>query len=265
MKLSKLLSSLGISSGFQEAEVSDIVYDSRKVKPDCLFVYLRDSAYDGHRYAADAARAGACVIVAEEPVEAPGAQVLLTGDTKTALALLSAAFFGNPAERELKVIGITGTKGKTTTAYMVHSILESAGHKAGVMGTIGVLIGDEVTALVGVFTNFSEDHIGGVEHRDMQEYLESKAKLFSMCKTGVVNLDDDNVEGILKGHTCKVKTYGFGQAAQLRGADCRHLTSPGFLGIAFEVAGELAFTAEVGIPGRFNAYNALAAIACCHV
>lgn len=77
---------------------------------------------------------------------------------------------------------------------------------------------------VGVFTNFSEDHIGGVEHRDMQEYLESKAKLFSMCKTGVVNLDDDNVEGILKGHTCKVKTYGFGQAAQLRGADCRHLT-----------------------------------------
>ena len=310
MKLSKLLSSLGISSGFQEVEVSDIVYDSRKVKPDCLFVCLRGSASDGHRYAADAARAGACVIVAEEPVEAPGAQVLLTGDTKTALALLSAAFFGNPAERELKVIGITGTKGKTTTAYMVHSILESAGHKAGVMGTIGVLIGDEVTALenttpasyevqkhlrrmadagceycvmeassiglkdqrvagipfeVGVFTNFSEDHIGGVEHRDMQEYLESKAKLFSMCKTGVVNLDDDNVEGILKGHTCKVKTYGFGQAAQLRGADCRHLTRPGFLGIAFEVAGELAFTAEVGIPGRFNAYNALAAIACCHV
>ena len=213
MKLSKLLSSLGISSGFQEVEVSDIVYDSRKVKPDCLFVCLRGSASDGHRYAADAARAGACVIVAEEPVEAPGAQVLLTGDTKTALALLSAAFFGNPAERELKVIGITGTKGKTTTAYMVHSILESAGHKAGVMGTIGVLIGDEVTALenttpasyevqkhlrrmadagceycvmeassiglkdqrvagipfeVGVFTNFSEDHIGGVEHRDMQ-------------------------------------------------------------------------------------------------
>ena len=134
MKLSKLLSSLGISSGFQEVEVSDIVYDSRKVKPDCLFVCLRGSASDGHRYAADAARAGACVIVAEEPVEAPGAQVLLTGDTKTALALLSAAFFGNPAERELKVIGITGTKGKTTTAYMVHSILESAGHKAGVMG-----------------------------------------------------------------------------------------------------------------------------------
>lgn len=70
MKLSKLLSSLGISSGFQEVEVSDIVYDSRKVKPDCLFVCLRGSASDGHRYAADAARAGACVIVAEEPVEA---------------------------------------------------------------------------------------------------------------------------------------------------------------------------------------------------
>ena len=64
----------------------------------------------------------------------------------------------------------------------------------------------------------------------MQEYLESKAKLFSMCKTGVVNLDDDNVEGILKGHTCKVKTYGFGQAAQLRGGGLPPFDPPGLPG-----------------------------------
>ena len=257
----------------------------------------------------DAAQAGAAVIVAEEPVEAPGAQVVLVPDTRKALALLSAAFFENPAEGDISVIGVTGTKGKTTTAYMIRSILEAAGHKTGVIGTIGVLMGEELIQTdnttpmsydiqmylrrmadagcrycvmeassiglkdlrvygfpfsVGVFTNFSEDHIGGVEHKDMQEYMESKAKLFSLCKVGVVNADDPSLEGILQGHTCQVKTYGFEAPADLRGADCRHLNKPGFLGIAFEVSGEEDFTAEVDIPGRFNAYNALAAIGACH-
>lgn len=308
MKLSELLSPLGLREGFQDVEITDIVYDSRKAKEGCAFVCIRGAASDGHRYAAQAAAAGAAVIVAEEQVEAPGAQVVLTNDTRKALALMSAAYFGHPAEHDIQVVGITGTKGKTTTAYMVRSILEAAGHKTGVMGTIGVLIGGELIQTdnttpasyevqkylrrmadagceycvmeassiglkdlrvygfpfaVGVFTNFSEDHIGGVEHKDMQEYLESKAKLFSMCKTGVMNLDDPSLEGILKGHTCRVRTYGFQEQADLRGADCRHLNRPGFLGISFQVSGELSFTAEVGIPGRFNAYNALAAIGCC--
>lgn len=308
MKLSELLSPLGLREGFQDVEITDIVYDSRKAKEGCAFVCIRGAASDGHRYAAQAAAAGAAVIVAEEQVEAPGAQVVLTDDTRKALALMSAAYFGYPAEHDIQVVGITGTKGKTTTAYMVRSILEAAGHKTGVMGTIGVLIGGELIQTdnttpasyevqkylrrmadagceycvmeassiglkdlrvygfpfaVGVFTNFSEDHIGGVEHKDMQEYLESKAKLFSMCGTGVMNLDDPSLEGILKGHTCRVRTYGFQEQADLRGADCRHLNRPGFLGISFQVSGELSFTAEVGIPGRFNAYNALAAIGCC--
>ena len=66
---------------------------------------------------------------------------------------------------------------------------------------------------VGVFTNFSEDHIGGVEHKDMQEYMESKARLFSLCKTGVLNADDPSLEGILQGHTCQVRTFGFEKPA----------------------------------------------------
>lgn len=309
MKLSALLSPLGITQGFQDCEITDIVYDSRKAKPGCAFVCLRGSASDGHKYAKSAAEAGAVAVIALEPVEAPGAQVVLVEDTRKALALMSAAFFGNPAEGDISVIGVTGTKGKTTTAYMIRSILEAAGHKTGVIGTIGVLIGEELVPTdnttpmsydiqmylrrmadagcdycvmeassiglkdlrvygfpftVGVFTNFSEDHIGGVEHKDMEEYMESKAKLFSLCKTGVVNADDPSLEGILRGHTCEVKTYGFDHSADLRGADCRHLNRPGFLGIAFEVSGEEEFTAEVDIPGRFNAYNALAAIEACH-
>lgn len=310
MELSRLLSPLGIENGFQNTDITDIVYDSRKAGPGCAFVCIRGSAADGHKYGAQAAKAGAAVIIAEEPVEAPGAQVIVTEDTREALALMSAAFFGNPAENRIKVIGITGTKGKTTTAYMVHGILEAAGHKTGVMGTIGVLIGNELTQLdnttpasyevqkyfkkmadagceycvmeassiglkdyrvygfpfeVGIFTNFSEDHIGGVEHKDMQEYLESKAMLFSMCKTGVINGDDPSMEGVLKGSSCQVCTYGFNREYWLNGASCRHLTRPGFLGVAFQVSGALDFTAEVDIPGRFNAYNALAAIGCCRV
>lgn len=315
MKLSRLLEPLGVGGEFTETEIADIVYDSRKVRQGCAFICMRGSAVDGHRFAADAAGAGAAVVVAEEPVEAPGAQVVLVPDTRKALALMSAAFFGNPAEGDIRVVGITGTKGKTTTAYMVREILECAGHKTGVMGTIGVLIGDEVIKTenttpasyevqkflrqmadagcefcvmevssiglrdlrvygfpfeVGVYTNLSEDHIGGVEHKDMQEYLECKSLLFRMCKTGVLNADDRSVDGILKGHTCGVRTYGFADDGEVRdfdylGADCRHLSRPGFLGIAFEVSGRLGFTAEVGIPGRFNAYNALAAIGCCHV
>ena len=309
MKLSRLLEALSLPESCDDLEITDIVYDSRKTCPGCAFVCMRGANSDGHKYAAAAAAAGASVIFAEEPVDAPGAQVILVEDTRKALALLSAAFFGNPAQGDITVIGVTGTKGKTTTAYMIHSILESAGHKCGVIGTIGVLIGQELIPTdnttpmsydvqkylrrmadegcqycvmeassiglkdlrvygfpfaVGVFTNFSEDHIGGVEHKDMQEYLESKAKLFSMCSTGVLNADDPSLEGILQGHTCKVKTYGFDHPADLRGANCRHLNRPGFLGIAFEVSGEENFTAEVDIPGRFNAYNALAAMGACH-
>lgn len=310
MLLKTLLAPLGLPlETIPPVEATDVVYDSRKAKPGCVFVCLRGASSDGHRYAAQAAAAGAAAIVAEEPVEAD-APVVLVPDTKAALALLSAEFFGNPAQTAIRVIGITGTKGKTTTAYMIRAILEAAGHKTGVIGTIGVAIGGELIKTdnttpqsyevqkflrqmaeagceycvmeassiglkdkrvygfpfeVGVFTNFSEDHIGGVEHKDMQEYLESKALLFTMCKTGVGNADDPSLEGILRGHSCDVKTFGFSDGVWLRGSGCRHLSRPGLLGVAFETAGAVALSAEVPIPGKFNAYNALAAIGCCAV
>lgn len=309
MLLSRLLKSLDINSEIDDREISDVVYDSRNAKRDCVFVCLRGATVDGHSFAAQAAAAGAAAIIAEEEVAAD-APVFVVEDTKAALAVLSAEFFGRPAEKDIKVIGITGTKGKTTTAYMVRAILEAAGHKTAIIGTIGVAMGErviktnnttpqsydvqrflrqmadegyeycvmEVSSIglkdkrvygfpfeIGVFTNFSEDHIGGVEHKDMQEYMESKALLFSMCGTGVVNLDDPSLDGILKGHTCDVKTFGFTDGAWLRGENCRHLNKPGTLGIMFDVSGAMSFTAEVGITGRFNAMNALAAMACCNV
>lgn len=123
-------------------EVHDIVFDSRKVTPGDLFVCIRGTQVDGHRFAPDVVQRGAAVLVVEEPLEAPEeVTVILVEDTRYAMAVMSAAYFDYPAEK-LEVIGITGTKGKTTTTYMVKSILESVGHKVGLVGTIEIIIGE---------------------------------------------------------------------------------------------------------------------------
>lgn len=130
--------------GTLEREVADIIYDSRKVVPDSMFICISGAIKDGHVYAAEAVRAGACVLLVEKDVELPAdtdVTVIRVKDTHYAMAYVSAAFFGNPAQ-EMKIIGITGTKGKTTTTYLVKSILEHAGRKVGLIGTIEIIIGD---------------------------------------------------------------------------------------------------------------------------
>lgn len=128
--------------GDLEGEISELVYDTRKVKEDSMFVCIEGTAFDSHEKAAEIAKAGAKVLVVSKPVKVPGnVTVLLVKDTRYALALLSAAYFDHPA-RTLKVIGITGTKGKTTTTFMIKSILEHAGYKVGLMGTIETIIGE---------------------------------------------------------------------------------------------------------------------------
>ncbi len=129
--------------GTPDREVTDIVYDSRKVVPGCMFICIAGAVTDGHAFAADAVLAGASVIVEERETELPAeadVTVIRVPDTHYAMAFLSANFFGNPA-KEMKIIGITGTKGKTTTTYLVKSILEHAGHRVGLIGTIEIIIG----------------------------------------------------------------------------------------------------------------------------
>lgn len=129
--------------GSVQQEIADLVYDSRKVGMGSVFVCIKGTVSDGHHFAAQAVQMGAAALVVSEEVVVPGhVTVIKTADTRYALALLSAAYFDHPA-RQLKVIGITGTKGKTTTAYMVKSILEAAGYKTGLIGTIEAVIGDE--------------------------------------------------------------------------------------------------------------------------
>lgn len=132
--------------GTMETEVKDIIYDSRKIAKDTMFVCMVGAITDGHNYIKDAVEKGASAIVVEREEAAAqipdGITVIQVKSTRYALALMSAALFDHPA-RKLITIGLTGTKGKTTTTYMIKSVLEMAGKKVGLIGTIGALIGDE--------------------------------------------------------------------------------------------------------------------------
>ncbi len=146
MKLSHLLEHLQYETvqGSDDISVTELVNDSRKVCKGSVFVCISGAVSDGHSYIDDVAEKGAAAVIVERDVEAPkDLAVIKVADTRYALALMSAAYFGYPAKK-LKVIGITGTKGKTTTTYMVKSILEGVGHKVGLIGTIEAVIGDKV-------------------------------------------------------------------------------------------------------------------------
>lgn len=131
--------------GSVETEVTSVEMDSRKMKPGCMFICIAGANFDGHSKAAEAAQKKAAVLVVEKEVELPkdaDITVIQVESTRYAMAFISAAWFGHPADT-LKVIGVTGTKGKTTTTYLVKSILDHAGYKTGLVGTIETIIDKE--------------------------------------------------------------------------------------------------------------------------
>lgn len=146
MQLEKLLEGLDykLLQGREDLEISGVAVDSRKVTRTALFVCIKGAVSDGHRYISQAAAQGAAAILVEEAPEdmekIQGITLIQTENTRKALAILAANFYGHPAEK-LKIIGITGTKGKTTTACMVKTILEKAGFKTGMIGTMGIFYG----------------------------------------------------------------------------------------------------------------------------
>ncbi len=145
MKLLTLFQNLPYTllQGSTDLDITDLVYDSRKVSPGSLFVCVSGTVSDGHKYIPMALEKGAAALVVEHPVSVPeGVTVLQVENGRLALAELSAAWFGYPA-RALTTIAVTGTKGKTTTTYMIHDILEKAGHKAGLIGTVEIITGTE--------------------------------------------------------------------------------------------------------------------------
>ena len=315
MKLSKICEEIKYTllQGSLETEVRDIIYDSRKIAPETMFVCMVGAVTDGHKYIPDAIEKGASVIVLEREEEAAqipeNITVLKVESARLALALMSAALFDYPA-RKLVTIGLTGTKGKTTTTYMIKKVLEMAGKKVGLIGTIGAMIGEEhlpsknttpesyelhrmIASMVeagceyvvmevssqglkldrtagilfdyGIFTNLSPDHIGPAEHASFEEYMECKSLLFRQCRIGIVNADDEHVDGILKGHTCEVKTFSTEKQADLMASDIGFINEDGKLGMHFKVTGLMDCQAKVHIPGRFSVYNSMVTMLVCHL
>lgn len=308
MKLSRLFTNINCQfiSG-PDAEITDIVYDSRKAQTGAAFVCLKGYTSDGHKFAKSAVEKGASAVVVcgDLDFEVPdGVALVRVEDTRFALAHMSAALFGYPA-KELKTIAITGTKGKTTTAAMIAEILERAEIKTGTIGTLGIVYGGNtyktdnttpesyeiqkamrdminagcgamiieassiglkhsrlagITFDVGVFTNFSNDHIGGVEHKDMEEYLFCKSLLFRQVRNAAANCDDPVWREVTKDYEGEVSTFGFSEQAQLRAVSEHLLSENGFIGVHFETEGSKKLSLDVGVPGIFNVYNALAAI-----
>ena len=311
MKLSKLLEKLEytVLAGNTDIEISTLVYDSRKVQKDSVFVCISGSVRDAHEFIPDVVKNGAAAVIVEKDVTpVDGVTYIKVEDTRLALAYMSAAYFDYPAKK-IKTIGITGTKGKTTTTYMVKSILESAGIKTGLIGTIESICGDKHTPAanttpesymvqklfaemadegmdavvmevssqalklhrvsgftfdIGVFTNLEPDHIGENEHKDFEEYMHCKSLLFRQCRLGIFNGDDEHLEGIMKGHTCEVETFGYKSINNLVAENVELKKEHGALGVKYHVSGLLDFDVEVNVPGKFSVYNSLTAIAICH-
>ena len=308
MKLSEVLQGLKfeVLQGSTGISFHDIRNDSRKVQPGDLFFCISGAVSDGHKYVEDVAEKGAAVIVVEKPVAVPDTvTVIRVENTRYAMGMISSAFYGKPSEK-LKVIGLTGTKGKTTTTYMIREMLERSGIKTGLIGTIEIMDGkqripannttpesmllhkylrdmvdngcqavvmevssqglmlDRVAGVsfdYGIFTNLSKDHIGPNEHASFEEYRDWKAKLFTLCKTGIFNVDDANAGYMMEHATCEKVTYGEQADADYRAQDVELYREKGVLGIQYTLCGKLEAKIVVDLPGEFSVHNSLAAIA----
>ena len=292
--------------GNLEENVDEVIYDSRKARENSVFICIKGSVRDSHDFIPDVVEKGCKVLVVERDVEVPAdVTVIKVENGRLALAELSAARFGYPAEK-LTTIGITGTKGKTTTSYMVKTVLEAAGKKTGLIGTNGAWIGDQMFPTVnttpesyvvqeffakmveagcdcvvmevssqammlhrvggitfdfGMFTNIFPDHVGPNEHASFEEYMNYKAMLLQRCKTGIVNCLMEHYDEVVANATCELHRYGLECEAEFSGDAIHYAKDHAFVGIEFDIHGGLNGRVRVGMPGKFNADNALAALA----
>lgn len=298
------------AKGSLDLEISSVECDYRTVKQGSLFVAIKGYEVDGHSFINKAIENGATAIIFEEGadykefINNKSITFIMAPNTRLALSLCSCNFYDNPSKK-MKVIGITGTKGKTTTSFMLKKILEKQGKQVGLIGTIAVYIGDnkvknsdrttpesnklqeildkmyklgiEVVIMevssqslkldrvagiqfyAGVFTNLSEDHISKTEHSNINEYFETKMKLFDMCQYAFVNADNlysAKVPNLIK-DKCKVETYGIDNYCNLLAKDVTVTNTYADFKVKLENRNERV---KVSIPGRFSVYNALSAI-----
>ena len=314
MKLKNILVGLeGLKAkGELDKEIKGIESNSTNIKNGFMFVAIKGYSVDGHDFIQEAIEKGATAIVVEEGFNLKSIKfpedvtIILAKNTREFLAISASNFYNNPSKR-FKLIGITGTKGKTTTTFMIKEILEKAGKKVGLIGTIAIYINGEkikdsdrttpeslelqqifakmveegveyVVMEVSsqslklhrvdgcefdyvAFTNFSEDHISEKEHPDIQDYFESKLKLFNMCKKGFVNIDDlqgAKIPGMFP--ESEITRYGIDNSGDLLARDITITNS--YVDFRAKLS-DRNDRVKVDITGRFTVYNALLAIGIC--
>ncbi len=279
----------------ENISVTDICYDSRKVKPGALFVAIKGFKSDGHQFIEKALELGAAVIVGEE--DRCGDNYIKVSDTRKFLAVASKNFFDCCADK-MKIVGITGTNGKTTTSYLIKQILELKGHKCGLIGTNQILIGNDAIeserttpesrelhelfkrmydagteyVVMEVSSHSLElDRVYGIAfevgifsnltqdhldfHMTMDNYAKAKAKLFEISKNAAVNADDP-YSGVMLEGAKNVLTYSIEKDSNLKAEEIKLRER----GVTFNVnfKGEER-QLRLSIPGQFSVYNALAA------
>ena len=297
------------AKGEIDREITTIENDSRNVVEGSMFFAIKGFTLDGTQFIPSAIEKGAKVIVVDETTDFKSLSIpedvtlIVVPEIRESMAICACNFYDNPS-RKFKLVGITGTKGKTTTTYMIKAILEKQGIKTGLVGTIATYIGNEmlrentrttpesielqkefaqmaeqgckvvvmevssqslklhrVTGCqfdIAVFTNLSEDHISPKEHPSMEDYFNSKLKLFKMCKTGFINADDIQGSRIPRlVPDCDIKTYGIDNTCDLLAKDITITNSYVDFKVKIDNRNERV---KVGIPGRFSVYNSLAAI-----
>lgn len=295
----KLINLIECEKKMADIEITGVTCDSRAVKSGFAFVCINGSKSDGHDYAQAAIEKGAAVIIAERDLNLDNQ--IIVSDTHAAYSDMCANWFGNPA-RDLKLIGVTGTNGKTSVTYMLKKILEGQGFKVGLIGTIQNMIGDEILATqnttpnaydlnslfslmkakgctyaimevsshaldqcrvynldfeVAMFTNLTQDHLD--YHITMENYLAAKKKLFGMCKTAVINSDDEYASQLMDDLKCKVVTYSAGNDStySAKGINYRPVS------VDYEfVSDTLINHVKVNTGGKFTVYNSLCALCC---
>ncbi len=315
MKLSGFLKTLdknGVAvlrtTGFEstaDPDITAIHYRADQVKPGGLFVAVQGHVADGHDFIDEAITRGAAAVIAEKPVQKP-VTVIEVENSRKAMALISASFYEDPS-RKMKVICITGTNGKTTTSYLIESILASAGFATGVIGTVNYryagmcfesamttpealdlqrilfeMYENKVTHAVlevsshaidlnridgchmdvGVFTNFSQDHLD--YHGDMNAYWACKKKMFlenlsSGAKTGraVINCEDEKGKELYHLLGVEKISTGFSKDKIIR-ADNARFNLAGITGTI--TLPESQFLFKSSLVGKHNLENILSAI-----
>lgn len=315
MKLSEILEGLEFNIDFSEEkleqiEISDISYDSRAVVKDCIFVAIKGETVDGHNYANIAYEKGCRCFIINDDINLPEDAIkIFVTDSRKALSITSCNFFKNPST-EITVIGVTGTKGKTTIANYLKTVLTETGLNTGVIGTNGVFYNDfegktmnttpesyelqktirqmvdagvkcvamevssgglmmdrvdDIDFDIGIYTNLSPDHIGPKEHPTFDDYKYCKSKLFSLCKHGIINVDDENSDYMIENAKCDIETFSINKESNLKAENIKLTRSEESLGVNFDYIDKegRATNTHICSPGEFSIYNALAVIATC--